>query len=79
MRIQIDTNVKKTKFLSSIKFNIKKMTAEPVAMNSSLSWNKGFNLNIMEDLLYVWSPESIAFYQLSTHELLSESHTLTKK
>lgn len=26
LRIQIDTNIKKTKFLSSIKFNLKKMT-----------------------------------------------------
>jgi len=46
LRISIETNIKKTKFLSSIKFNLKKITAEPYLLPSSLPWNKGFGFNV---------------------------------
>ena len=45
MRVSIDTNVKKTKFLSSMKFTLKKINPQPVAIPLTLPWNKGFNIN----------------------------------
>ena len=79
LKISVDSNIKKTKFLSSIKFCLKKLISEPLVASTSLPWNKGYNYNIKEKLLYVWSPESLSFLNLSTLELNSESHCLTKK
>lgn len=67
MKVSIDTNIKKTKFLSSMKFVLKKLTSEPYVIPSSISWNKGYGLNVSENLVYVWSPDSVAFIQISTH------------
>ena len=56
IRISIETNIKKTKFLSSMKFNLRKTMPQPVIAGLTLPWNKGYNFNVMENLLYVWSP-----------------------
>lgn len=47
MQVSIETNIKKTKFLSSIKFTIRKLTPAPITANNvTLPWNKGYGINI---------------------------------
>lgn len=62
----ITSNVKRTKFLSSMKFSIRKDTVLRVKEDAKLKWNKGYGYSIKDDLLYVWSLQDIHFYKLST-------------
>ncbi len=45
IKVKIDTNVKKTKFLSSVKFSLKKLSSEPTVAKDTLPWHKGYNIN----------------------------------
>jgi hypothetical protein len=56
VKVRIDTNIKKTKFISSMKFSLKKLFSSPVVSKATIPWNKGYNLNAQLNFLYVWSP-----------------------
>jgi len=79
VKINILTNIKKTKFLSSMKFNIKRLAHLEVDAASKLKWNKGFGYNIKEDLLYVWSLLDIHFFSLQKLTIRTKIANLTKK
>ena len=64
MKISVHTNVKRTKFLSSMKFSLKKERHIAVPPEDALKWNRGYGYDIKEDLLYVWSNMDIHFYSL---------------
>ena len=55
MKICIQTNIKRTKFLSSLKFFIKKEEHIRVDPVDALKWNRGYGYDIQEDILYVYS------------------------
>ncbi len=65
LKVNIKTNIKETKFLSSVKFNIERKELRVVEEKNRLSWNKGYGYDLGENLLYVWSTQNINFYSLS--------------
>lgn len=79
MRISILTNIKRTKFLSSMKFSIRRDAHIEVPKQNQLKWNKGYGYQISEDLLYVWSLNDIHFYSLRTLALRTRITNLAKK
>lgn len=79
MKINILTNVKRTKFLSSMKFHIKKENHLSVKAEDALKWNKGYWYLAEEDLLYVWSTMDIHFFSLTKLVLKSRICGLAKK
>lgn len=79
MKVKIVTNLKRTKFLSSMKFNIKREEHLRVEPKDSLKWNRGYGYNVEEDLLYVWSTLDIHFFSLSKLTLNSKIASLGKK
>ena len=46
MKVNIKTNMKETKFLSSIKFNIQRKEMRAVAKEKRLTWNKGYGYDL---------------------------------
>lgn len=73
------TNIKQTKFLSSVKFNIepkRKIIARDIPKDF---WNKGYGYCLEENLLFVWSIQDIIFLDLQTLELRSSINKLVKK
>lgn len=46
MKVSIKTNLKETKFLSSIKFNIERKELRAVEKDKRLSWNKGYGYDL---------------------------------
>jgi WD40 repeat protein len=79
MKVSIKTNLKETKFLSSIRFGIERTELRSVEEKNRLSWNKGYGYDKGENLLYVWSTQNINFYSLSKLELQSSIVKLVKK
>lgn len=79
LRVALKTNLKETKFLSSVKFGIERKELRQVDEKNRLSWNKGYGYSIAEDLLWVWSTQNINFYSLSRLELKSAITKLVKK
>lgn len=79
MKVNIKTNLKETKFLSSVKFNIERKELRGVEEKNRLSWNKGYGYDLAENLLYVWSTQNINFYSLNKLELRSSVTKLVKK
>lgn len=79
MKINILTNVKRTKFLSSMKFHIKKENHLAVKPEDALKWNKGYGYLVEEDMFYVWSTIDIHFFSLSKLILKSKICGLAKK
>lgn len=65
MKVNLRTNIKETKFLSSVKFNIERKELRSVEEKNRLTWNKGYGYDLAEDILYVWSTQNINFYSLS--------------
>lgn len=62
--MNIETNVKKTKFLSSMKFHVRKRELIKCDQKTKLKWHKGYNMSVKEGLLWVWSLQDINFYTL---------------
>ena len=58
--MNINTNIKTTKFLSSVKFSIERK--ELFKVEHKLKWNKGYGYNYEDNILYVWSLQDINFY-----------------
>lgn len=79
MKVNIKTNLKETKFLSSVKFSIERKELRGVEEKNRLSWNKGYGYDLAENLLYVWSTQNINFYSLNKLELRSSVTKLVKK
>ena len=79
MKVNIRTNLKETKFLSSIKFNIERKELRAVEKHNRLTWNKGYGYDLEENLLYLWSNRDIHFYSLSKLEMQSSITKLVKK
>lgn len=46
MKIEIKTNLKETKFLSSIKFNVERKELRRVEEKNRLAWNKGYGYDL---------------------------------
>lgn len=46
MKIAIKTNLKETKFLSSIKFNIERKELRRIDEKNKLTWNKGYGYDL---------------------------------
>ena len=46
MKVDIKTNLKETKFLSSVKFSIEKKELRAVEERNRLSWNKGYGFDL---------------------------------
>jgi WD40 repeat protein len=79
MKITVLTNVRRTKFLSSMKFSIRKEEHLAVEPQACLKWNRGYGYDLGEDLLYVWSTLDIHFFSLGRLALRSRIAGLAKK
>ena len=79
MRVKIVSNLKRTKFLSSMKFGIKRLEAVEVEPSRRLKWNRGYGRCIEQDLLYVWSAQDIYFFSLSKLTSRGRYQNITKK
>lgn len=79
MRVNVVSNVKRTKFLSSMKFSIKRETHLSVDPLHKLKWNKGYGYVQSEDLLYLWSLQDIHFYSLQKLTIRTKITNIAKK
>lgn len=79
MRVRVVSNVKRTKFLSSMKFSLKREGRAWVEGQQKLKWNKGYGYVLAEDLLYVWSLQDIHFYSLQKLTLRAKVANIAKK
>lgn len=79
MKVKVMTNIKRTKFLSSMKFSMRREYHLSVEPDSRLKWNRGYGYNIDEDLLYVWSTLDIHFFSLQKLTIKTKINSLTKK
>ncbi len=60
-------------------FAVQKKDKYIVQPDTKSQWNKGYNYNINENLLYLWSSKDINFYSLDKLQLKSHIVSLTKK
>lgn len=60
--VRIYSNIKSTKFVSSMSFAIEKKDKFIAEPETKLQWNKGYNYNLNENLLYLWSSKDVNFY-----------------
>jgi hypothetical protein len=79
MKVNVVSNVKRTKFLSSMKFNIKREAHIMVEPHNKLKWNKGYGYVKSEDLLYLWSLQDIHFYSLQKLTIRTKITNIAKK
>lgn len=79
MRIKIVSNLKRTKFLSSMKFGIKRLETLEVEPGRRLKWNRGYGVCREEDLLYVWSTQDIYFFSLNKLTSRGRYQGITRK
>lgn len=77
--VRIFSNTKSTKFVSSMSFNIEKKEKFIADPETKLQWNKGYNYNVKENLLYLWSSKDLNFYNLDNLQLKSRILSLTRK
>lgn len=74
------TNIKKTKFLSSVKFGVEKKELFRERSEHKLKWNKGYGYDVGTGLMFVWSLQDINFYGLPKgleQSLLSKDNNKT--
>lgn len=79
LKVEVVTNIKRTKFLSSMKFSLRREEHLAVGPSEALKWNRGYNYDLQESLLYVWSTLDIHFFSLSRLTLQSKITSLGKK
>lgn len=77
--VKIYSNIKSTKFVSSMNFGIEKKDKYIVDPDTKLQWNKGYNYDLQENLLYLWSSKDINFYYLDNLTLKCRITSLTRK
>lgn len=77
--VRIFSNIKSTKFVSSMNFGIEKRERYVADPETKLQWNKGYNHNIKQNILYIWSSKDINFYQFDNLALRSRITSLTRK
>lgn len=61
LSIKIDTNIRQAKYLSNIKFDLKKL--KKTTFEEGLDWNKGYFITEGEydfdNLLYIWGQKDL--------------------
>ena len=77
--VRVHSNIKSTKFVSSMSFGVERKDKYICEPETKLQWNKGYNYNLKENLLYLWSSKDINFYSLDRLKLHSHIVSLTRK
>ena len=77
--VRVNSNIKKTKFVSSMTFGVERRDKYICEPETRLQWNKGYNYDLSCNLLYLWSSKDINFYSLDKLKLYSHIPSLTRK
>lgn len=77
--VRVQSNIRTNKFVSSMMFLLEKKQKYVADADTKLQWNKGYNYQLEENLLYLWSSKDINFYSLDKLQMKAHITSLTKK